>query len=245
MNYLIFVFYNGLFYRGSQSQLNFNTISDKIFFYLFKLNKKIYKTIFSGRTDSGVNSLYQIIHIFRKKVFLKKKIFLINNFLKNIFFFSIIQVSKKFHSIYSVISRIYCYIFSFFKNIYSYFFFLKFNINFYFLIYYIKYLIGLKNFFIFNSLPYLFNNIKLIYEINFFKKNLFFYFIIKSNSFLYNMIRNIISFLLYIIYNVYNISVFLYFFYLKYIFFLFPISPYSLFLIYINYPLKKNIIFIK
>ncbi|ASS47138.1 tRNA pseudouridine synthase A [Candidatus Nasuia deltocephalinicola] len=240
MNYIIYISYNGFFYLGSQSQLNFKSIHDQILLSFFKLNKKIYKIVFSSRTDKKVNSLLQIIQIYNKSFFLKKKIFIINNILKNISINAIIQISKKFHSVYSVISRIYCYIFNFYKCFFNFFFLKKKKINIYFLFFFINHLIGLKNFLLFNSLFIdKLNCIRLIYEINIVKKNNFLYFIIKGNSFLYNMIRNIISYFLFLIFNNYEIF-FLSIFYLNYNFFLPSVYSYSLFLVYINYPLFFN-----
>lgn len=240
MNYLIIICYNGFFFNGSQSQLNFSTIHDNFIFFFFKFNKKINKIKFSSRTDKGVNSLFQIIHIYNKNYYFKNKIInYFNYFNKYIEVLNIVQISKKFHSLYSIISRVYCYIFSFEKSVFlNYIFFLNINLNIYLLICLLKHILGLKNFFIFNfyKKDLFYKSVRIIYEINFYKKKKYLYFVIKGNSFLYNMIRNIISFLIYLIYNNYNLSVFYSFFYLKYyLFILTPIISNPLFLIYINY----------
>lgn len=240
MNYIIFICYNGFFFNGSQSQLNFMTVHDNFTFFFFKFNKKINKIKFSSRTDKGVNSLFQIVYVYNKNFLLKNKIIdYFNYFNKYINILNIIQISRKFHSTYSVLSRVYCYIFSFKNNIFfNYSFFLNLNFNIYLLICILKHILGIKNFFIFDFYKKIFfyNSIRIIYEINIYKKNNYLYLIIKGNSFLYNMIRNIISFLMYLIYNNYNLSIFYSFFYLKnFLFFLNPINSNFLFLIYINY----------
>lgn len=240
MNYIISISYNGFFFKGSQSQLNFSTIHDNFIFFFFKFNKKINKIKFSSRTDKGVNSLLQIIQLYSKKYYFKNKLInYFNYFNKYINVLNIIQITKKFHSLYSIISRIYCYIFSFNKNIFfNYSFFLNINFNIYLLICLLKHILGLKNFFIFDSYKnfFFYKSVRIIYEINIYKKNNYLYFIVKGNSFLYNMIRNIISFLIYLIYNNYNLCIFYNFFYSKnYLFFLKPINSNFLFLIYINY----------
>lgn len=240
MNYIFLLFYNGLFYKGSQSQLNFYTIHDIFLYILYKFNKKIVKSLISSRTDKGVNCLFQIFQIFGKDYYNKKYLI---NYLNSLNFniIGVVQVSKKFHCIYSVLSRYYCYIFSLKKELFfNYGFFLNYSLNFYLIIYFFKNFIGFKNFFIFDFYKnfFFYNSSKLIYEINFYKKNLYIYIVIKGNSFLYKMIRNIISYLMYFIYNNYNTYIYNFFYLKYYLFFLPPICPNYLFLIYIKYLLQ-------
>ena len=60
--YAITLEYLGKNYCGSQKQPNGKSVQDKLEEVLRTLTKTNIKTVFSGRTDKGVNSKGQIVH---------------------------------------------------------------------------------------------------------------------------------------------------------------------------------------
>ncbi len=196
--------YNGSLYHGWQKQYkNDNSIQNIIensLFLLFKYNIKIFC---SSRTDIGVHSLGQTFHFDIKKYI---KIDLILNLLNNILPIYICikwikYVYNNFNARYNAIARKYIYIIynsnlkSVFLNKLVTYYNNYININ--FMLKASKYLIGRHNFSSFRSSKCESNNpYKTIFYLNIYKINNFIFFDIKANSFLYHMVRNIVSSLL-------------------------------------------------
>ncbi len=196
--------YNGFFYHGWQKQYeNDNSIQNIIensLFLLFKYNIKIFC---SSRTDVGVHSLGQIFHFDIKKYI---KINLLLNSLNNILPIYICikwikYICVKFNARYNAIARRYIYVIynSNLKPIFLNKLVLYNNnyINIDLMLKASKYLLGKHNFNSFRSSKCESNNpYKTIFYLNIYKINNFIFFDIKANSFLYHMVRNIVSSLL-------------------------------------------------
>ncbi len=242
---LVCIQYNGFFYHGWQKQnKNDNSIQCVIENYLslfFNYNIKIFC---SSRTDIGVHSLGQIFHFDIKKYI---KINLILNYLNNVLLNYILikwikYVSINFHSRYNAIARRYIYVMC---NIDNKSIFLNKLVTYYneyidinLMLKASRCLIGKHDFSSFRSSkcesknPY-----KIIFYINIYKYKKFIFFDIKANSFLYHMVRNIISSLLLVgtyKYSVFWIKDFLYYRNKK-IFNIYMIKPYGLYLVNVYY----------
>lgn len=111
--YSIKVEYLGKNYLGSQAQPNKNTIQDKLEIALYTLLQKKIKTIFSGRTDAGVNAKGQIVHFeIDKKIVASRFINSLNGLLpSDISVSELKEVSSEFHAQKSAKKRYYQYVF--------------------------------------------------------------------------------------------------------------------------------------
>lgn len=111
--YAITIEYVGKNYSGSQAQPNKNTIQDKLEIALYTLIQKKIKTIFSGRTDAGVNAKGQVIHFETdKKIVASRFINSLNGILpKDISVAEFREVSSEFHAQKSAKKRYYQYVF--------------------------------------------------------------------------------------------------------------------------------------
>lgn len=118
--YAIKIEYIGKNYSGSQLQLNQNTIQSELEKALSTLinRKKRIKTIFSGRTDKGVNSKGQIVHFETDKTLVASKfIHSLNSILPNdISVSDLKEVTTDFHSQKSAKKRHYQYVFHYKKQ---------------------------------------------------------------------------------------------------------------------------------
>lgn len=112
--YAIKVEYVGKNYSGSQTQPNgIVTIQSELEKALSTLKNKKIKTIFSGRTDKGVNSKGQIVHFETDKTLVASKFMhSINEILPNdISISNLMEVDTDFHAQKSAKKRHYQYVF--------------------------------------------------------------------------------------------------------------------------------------
>ncbi len=201
---LVCVEYNGSKYIGWQRQLhNRLTIQEIIENCLSNISMHKINIICSSRTDSGVHSLGQIFHFDTLIYKSEKEWLLIANFNLpyDITFKWIKHVSNNFHARYNVYSRRYLYIIynssirSSFLNKLVMYYNNYLNIN--LMLKAALFFLGKHDFSSFRSSgcesknPY-----KNIMHLNIFKKKKYLIFDIKADSFLYHMVRNIISSLL-------------------------------------------------
>lgn len=111
--YTIKIEYVGKNYHGSQVQPNKNTIQAELEIALYTLLKTKIKTIFSGRTDAGVNAKGQVVHFETdKKIVASRFINSLNGLLpSDIAVAELKEVSSEFHAQKSAKKRYYQYIF--------------------------------------------------------------------------------------------------------------------------------------
>ncbi len=237
--------YNGSRYIGWQKQnendLSIQSIIECKLYNIFGYYIRIFC---SSRTDSGVHSIGQIFHFdILNYIDIKKILYSLNSILPNDINIKWIKyVNFNFHSRYNALARRYIYIIynsaikSSFLNKLVTFCNYKLDIN--LMIKSSRFLIGKHNFSSFRSSGCESKNpVKIIYYLNIFKKNHFIYFDIKANSFLYKMVRNIISCLLLVglkKYSIFWLKDFLYYRNRKSFYFN-TIKPYGLYLVSIYY----------
>lgn len=254
--------YNGYSWHGWQKQKHKLTIQDKLEEAIKKLTLIKINIICSARTDTGVHALEQIIHfdtnLNKKKIFWKNGI---NHFLPStiniiwVYKLNINNIKKKnFHARFSTISRTYQYIL-YNGNLKSPFLIgkvgwtnKKININ--LMNNGAKYLIGKHDYsYLKSSKCQSKSPIKNIKFIKIYKYNKIIIFIIKANSFLYHMVRNIIGLLINIGNGLYYPTDIFLFFKKKKKYNIHTFMPHGLYLKKINYsniwnlPQKKNINF--
>lgn len=111
--YTIKIEYVGKNYHGSQVQPNKNTIQAELEIALYTLLKTKIKTIFSGRTDAGVNAKGQVVHFETdKKIVASRFINSLNGLLpSDIAVAQLKEVSNEFHAQKSAKKRYYQYVF--------------------------------------------------------------------------------------------------------------------------------------
>lgn len=111
--YAITIEYIGKNYHGSQVQPNKNTIQAELEIALYTLLKTKIKTIFSGRTDAGVNAKGQVVHFETdKKIVASRFINSLNGLLPSgIAIAELKEVSNEFHAQKSAKKRYYQYVF--------------------------------------------------------------------------------------------------------------------------------------
>lgn len=111
--YAIKIEYVGKNYHGSQVQPNKNTIQAELEIALYTLLKTKIKTIFSGRTDAGVNAKGQVVHFETdKKIVASRFINSLNGLLpSDISVAEFKEVSNEFHAQKSAKKRYYQYVF--------------------------------------------------------------------------------------------------------------------------------------
>ncbi len=245
---LVCVEYNGSNYIGWQKQSHSNlSIQEIIEVCLSKIAKHKIKIFCSSRTDLGVHSLGQIFHFDTNCYKKENEWLLISNFnLPNDISFKWVKyVKNNFHARYNVLSRRYLYFIlnskirsSFLNKLVMYY---SSNINLNLMKQASKYLLGVHDFSSFQSSGCESKNIyKNIMHLNIFKRNMYIIFDIKADSFLYHMVRNIISSLLLIGIKKYSVE------WIKYVLFsrnrnilkIKLIKPYGLYLYKIEF--KKN-----
>ncbi len=200
---LVCVEYNGSNYYGWQKQPNRITVQSVIEKCLSKIANHTIYIYCASRTDSGVHGVNQIFHFdtfaCRKK---NEWLYGSNAILpKDISFKYIKYIDNNFHARFSAIARRYIYILcnskircSLLHKQVAYY---PYNIDFPLIIKASKLFCGQHNFrFFTSSKNKTFSYIRNIFYFNIYKKNSYIFFDIKGNSFLYHMIRNIISVLL-------------------------------------------------
>lgn len=114
--YAIKLEYVGKNYHGSQIQPNKNTVQNELNIALYTLLKSKIKTVFSGRTDKGVNAKCQIVHFETdKSIVASQFIHSLNGLLPNDISVcadsGLKEVPKTFHAQKSAKKRIYKYVF--------------------------------------------------------------------------------------------------------------------------------------
>ncbi len=196
--------YNGYFYNGWQKQKkNDNSIQSVIENSLFILFNYYVKIFCSSRTDIGVHSLGQTFHFeIKKYIKINKILKFLNYILPNYIYINWIKyVNNNFHARYNAIARRYIYII--YNNKIKCIFlnklvtFINTNIDINLMLIASKFLIGRHDFSSFRSSGCESkSSYKIIFYLNIYKKNNFIFFDIKANSFLYHMVRNIVSSLL-------------------------------------------------
>ncbi len=98
--YAMIVEYNGYGYSGSQKQLNARTIQSEVEEAILKITGIVTKTVFSGRTDSKVNSKGQTVHFdLPYKANINKLLYSLNSVLPaDIAVREIIETDRDFHA---------------------------------------------------------------------------------------------------------------------------------------------------
>lgn len=111
--YAIKIEYVGKNYHGSQVQPNKNTIQAELEIALYTLLKTKIKTIFSGRTDAGVNARGQVVHFETdKKIVASRFINSLNGILPaDISVAEFKEVANEIHAQKSAKKRYYQYVF--------------------------------------------------------------------------------------------------------------------------------------
>ncbi len=206
MNYrfLVCVKYNGSGYSGWQKQSdNGFSVQNKIEESLSKIANHKVNIFCSSRTDAGVHSIGQTFHFdtFRKRT-INEWLFGTNSILpKDISFKWVKNVSINFHARFNAIARRYIYIIcnsklrcSFLNKLVTYY---PIYLNVEDMLKGSKFLLGEHDFSFFRSSKCqsksAFRN---IIDIKIFRKGVYIFFVIKADSFLYRMVRNIIGSLL-------------------------------------------------
>ena len=110
--YAIVIEYLGISFAGSQIQKNQRTVQSELETALNILVKSTIKTVFSGRTDKGVNAKGQVVHFdLPNNVDIRRFQYSLSAILpSDISILSMEQVDKAFHSRKSALTRWYRYI---------------------------------------------------------------------------------------------------------------------------------------
>jgi len=199
LNVKAIICYDGSSYYGFQSQKNGNTIQNQLQNVLFKLYKTEIKIIASGRTDSKVHALGQVINFKLKNnnIELEKLKKALNSLLKDdIKVLKLEYVDLDFHSRFSAKSRIYKY---FLKEDepnpfeYKYCYNVSYKLDLIKLNKLADYFIGTKDFKKFSKIKENINTVKTIYKCYFYKKECYTIFLIEADGFLWSMVRMILS----------------------------------------------------
>lgn len=196
-SYKLSIAYDGTDYYGFQKQKNKPTIQGKLEDALDLLIDS-YELNYSGRTDAGVHARSQIVNIKTNFVLDSKKISSLNKILGNsISINSLKSVSNNFHARYSAIERSYKYFVRDSKSNYPH---LNKNshqhhsvINLEDLNAVAKLFIGEYNFSSFSRVEKFNNPYRRIQSSSWIKKNEIYEYTIIANSFLRNMVRNIVG----------------------------------------------------
>ena len=201
MKILLSIQYDGKNYHGWQEQKNPNTIQGKIQESIFKFSQEKVKLFVAGRTDSGVHAISQFAHFESSlKRDENKWILGLNSLLPDDIRINFVKyIEDDFHARFSVLSRTYRYVI--YNNT------IKPCINrnkvgWYYLNILdenkmqdaAKKLIGEKDFSCFRSANCQSNSpIRKINDIIITRENDYIYIDINANSFLYNMVRNLVG----------------------------------------------------
>lgn len=194
--------YNGSKYYGWQKQNSnsTNTIQYYVDAALTKIANHEVKTICSGRTDTGVNALNQVVHFDTKSRRLDKNWIdgVNSNLPSDIKLKNIYHVDKEFHARFHALSRTYQYYINtnpnstIFNNAYTWI--IKDKVSVAKMRSSLKYLNGLQDFSSFRSSGCQAKNpVRNIINTSIKKEKNIIIFSITANAFLYHMVRNIIG----------------------------------------------------
>ncbi len=211
--FLVCVEYNGSNYFGWQKQNDKHTIQLVIEKTLSIIANHDINIFCASRTDKGVHSLGQIFHFdsYSNRT-LYEWLSGGNSLLpKDITFKWINYINNTFHARFNAIARRYIYVVSYSKIRSSFLnklvMYYPYKLNVSIMLEGAKFLLGEHNFSFFTtSKNQSKNTIKKVYYIRIYQKNLYTFFDIKANSFLYHMVRNIVSVLLLLGIKRYSVS---------------------------------------
>ncbi len=219
---IVCVKYNGTNYSGWQKNIsNKISIQEIIEKVLSKISGDNIKIFCSSRTDKGVHSLGQVFHFDTYKYKSENDWLKISNFIlpNDIYFKWVKFSSNNFNSRYNAIARRYIYIIlNKNRSVFLYNFVLFFNkfLHIDLMLKASRYLLGENDFSSFKSSKcQSLSSFRNIFYLNIFSKGFFIYFDIIADSFLYHMVRNIVSCLLIIGIKKYSIRWFKDFFFSK------------------------------
>lgn len=201
MRYKAIVMYDGTLFHGFQSQTNLRTVQEEIEKVLLIICKNKITVYSSGRTDTGVHALGQVIHfdtdIEMKEWQMKNAI---NSRLPNdIYIKSIEIVNENFHARFTPHIKTYKYVINLNEYNplnYNYCYFYRYHLDIEKMIDASKILIGEHDFKSFTKNHIIENTIRTIYAIDFEINNQVINIYFKGNGFLHNMIRIIVAMLL-------------------------------------------------
>ena len=200
VRYFIDVSYIGTNYHGWQIQENANSIQEILEKSLSTLLGQDIKTLGSGRTDTGVHALSQIVHFDSKKLLDNNFLYKINSILPaDISVNGFYKVKGEANARFDAISREYIYKIHQNKNPFlnNRSLFYKGNINIHLINEACKVLVASSDFQSFSKVKTEVNNFKCVINYaRFEKSNDNFNFLISSNRFLRGMVRCIVGTLL-------------------------------------------------
>ena len=196
-NYKLIISYDGTDFHGFQIQKDKTTVQGE-FQKALEIFTEKYELNYSGRTDAGVHAKGQVINIKTELVINDKIINSLNKILgSKISINSFMTIKDSFHARYDAFERTYKYFVSDINQQYpylgsqSYIYPKKLDIK--KLNYLSQLFVGEHNFFAFSKHDVNKNPIRKIYKSNWIKKRDFFEYTITGNSFLRNMVRNIVG----------------------------------------------------
>ena len=197
MRYKLTISYDGTNYNGFQSQPKGKTIAGEINKALTKIHKKEIKVTASGRTDSKVHALGQVVH-FDSFIDIPENRFLkaINNLLPlDIRALEIKRVPADFHARYDARKKTYLYIISptydvFLRNYQTYF---KYPLDLELMTQATKKFIGTHDFAGFSSYTKSKQTTKTIYNADLIQKDDKIFITIKGDGFIKYMVRRMVG----------------------------------------------------
>ena len=196
-NYKLIISYDGTDFHGFQIQKDKKTVQGE-FQKAFEIFTEKYELNYSGRTDAGVHAKGQVVNIKTEFDLNDKTINSLNKILgPKIFINYFKKINYNFHARYDAIERIYKYFVSDITQQYpylsshSYVYPKKLDIE--KLNYLSKLFVGEHNFSAFSKHDINKNPNRKIYKSKWIKKRDFFEYTITGNSFLRNMVRNIVG----------------------------------------------------
>ena len=196
-NYKLIISYDGTDFYGFQIQKDKTTVQGELQKALEIFTKK-YELNYSGRTDAGVHAKGQVINIKTELVINHKTINSLNKILgSKISINSFKTINDSFHARYDPSERTYKYFVSDINQQYpylssqSYIYPKKLDIK--KLNYVSQLFVGEHNFFAFSKHDVNKNSNRKVYKSNWIRKRDFFEYTITGNSFLRNMVRNIVG----------------------------------------------------
>ena len=196
-NYKLIISYDGTNFHGFQIQKDKITVQGE-FQKALEIFTKKYELNYSGRTDAGVHARGQVINIKTELVINDKTINSLNKILgSKISVNSFKTINDTFHARYDAIERTYKYFVSDINQQYPYlssqsYIYPK-ILDLEKLKYVAQLFIGEHNFSAFSKHDVNKNPNRKIYKSNWIKKRDFFEYTITGNSFLRNMVRNIVG----------------------------------------------------
>ena len=201
MRILLCIEYDGKNYFGWQEQKDPNTVQGKIQEAIFKFSQEKIKLFVAGRTDAGVHATGQIAHFDTKVSRSEDKwVFGLNTYLPEDIKIKFVKfVDDNFHARFSAVSRSYRYVIynnkvkpCINRNKVAWYFLKNLDEN--KMQNAAKSLIGVMDFSCFRSAHCQSRSpIRKINDIIITRENDFIYIDINANSFLYNMVRNIVG----------------------------------------------------